>query len=75
MPNPYRGHGGFNPRTFESPEYRRGIFASEELEARERGRAMAAAHMIEDDSARIRVESVYGEAYCRNRYPEVYATK
>lgn len=41
-------------------------------EAAERGRRMAAAMIAENPEQRKLVESVYGKAYCRNRYPEAY---
>lgn len=44
----------------------------EMVQAEEKGRMMAARKMAEDPQARKRVEEVYGEDYCRRRYPEVY---
>jgi hypothetical protein len=45
---------------------------SEYAEAEERGRRMAAAKIASDPEARKRVEAVYGETFCRSRYPESY---
>jgi hypothetical protein len=42
-------------------------------QAQERGRSMAAQAMRVNPEAKARVEAVYGEAYCRKRYPEAYS--
>jgi len=69
---PYRGTGGVNPRTYVSRELARGMFASEMLEAEERGRQAAVIAMLTNPESRARVENTFGLAYARNRYPEVY---
>lgn len=45
---------------------------SEWDKAAERGRKMAEAHLKVDPAQRKMVESIYGIAYCRQRYPEAY---
>lgn len=43
-------------------------------EAREIGRLMTAHKVATDPEAKARVESVYGVAYCQQRYPEAYVS-
>lgn len=43
-----------------------------EMDAKERGRLLAAWKMASDPDARQRVEQAYGLDYCHAVYPEVY---
>ncbi len=41
--------------------------------AAEKGRLLAAQALMRDPERRKFLEETFGEAYCKNRYPEVYA--
>ena len=46
----------------------------EVVEAKERGRKMAAEAIRINPESRRRVESTYGIEHCKRRYPEAYPT-